>query len=183
MSQTGSSTQLCVSSLNEKVQLLIAKKCIFTTQSPPTLSWEVDKVYWRLTERSTGIPQRLTCIAGQLPCTVIKEETADPPATARVQIKTRGCRYLHQLWQSGHIPLLCAVRRAFPYGKLVITVDAAAKMALLTTATKGMERQHMGRDGPEGGGRVEKKKKLHFLNGWQGSWRTLDLSCISLFSF
>lgn len=54
--------------------------------------------------------------------------------------------------------MLCAVRRAFPYGKLVITVDAAAKMALLTTATKGMERQHMGRDGPEGGGRVEKKK-------------------------
>lgn len=61
-------------------------------------------------------------------------------ATARVQSETQGCRYLYQLWQSDHIPLLCAVAWAFPFQRLVITVDTAAKMAPLTTATKVMER-------------------------------------------
>ena len=68
--------------------------------------------------------------------------------------------------------MLCAVRRAFPYGKLVITVDAAAKMAPLTTATKGMERQHMGRDRRDtGGGRVE--KRLHFSEWMAGELENL----------
>lgn len=61
-------------------------------------------------------------------------------ATSRVQIETQGCRYLYQLWQSDHIPLLCAVGWAFPFQRLVITVDTAAKMAPLTTATKVVER-------------------------------------------
>lgn len=100
-----------------------------------------------------------------------------PPATAEVKINTQGRRYLYQLWQSGHIPLLCAVWQAFPHGKLVVTVDTAAKMAPLTTATKGMERQHMGWDRGEGGGRAEKTFSEWMAGEVEETWTCISSVC------